>query len=121
MRNMSASKNDVSVTNLPAFPNTAHWTGHMTNGLGTSYGPEPKAFLTATSEEILLSGTVGTFRIPRVAVTKVGRGNLYPWFFGGVRIHHVMPGLPEELQFNALGTRRRELLKRLAELGYPIV
>lgn len=102
---------------------TAHalvrWEGHMSDGVGTTYGAEPTAVLEAEAEELLLSGGRGTFRVPRTAITRITRGSFYPWFFGGIRIHHRAPGLPEHLLFKPMTARSREILGQLQSLGYP--
>jgi hypothetical protein len=75
--------------------------------------------LTATTHELVLSGTRGTFRVPRSAVTRLGRGNFYPWLFSAMRIHHSVAGLPKSLQFKPQPGHWREVLARLQALGYP--
>lgn len=110
----------VSVTTTaPAAPDF-RWEGQMGNGLGATYGLPPAAFLAANAEALVVSGPLGTFRLPRTAVTKLGRGGMYPWFFGGIRIHHRDPKCPEELQFKPLGAHRRDVLSHLRGLGYPV-
>lgn len=91
----------------------------MSDGVGSTFGVEPLAHLTADGEHLVLAGTRGNFRIPRAAVTKLGRGGFYPWFFGGIRIHHNLATLPEELVFKPMGARERDILAHLAGLGYP--
>ena len=95
------------------------WDGHMADDVGATFGVEPLASLTATRDEIVVSGTRGTYHIPRRAVTKIGRGKMYPWFFAGIRIHHTMEAVPRELQFKPLDSHWREVRRRLGELGYP--
>lgn len=95
------------------------WQGHMADNVGATYGPEPLATLVATTAALVLSGTRGTFRLPRTAVRKLGRGKMYPWLFSAVRIHHDMPDYPTELQFKPLGARPQAVLAQLRELGYP--
>lgn len=95
------------------------WPGQMADDVASTYGPEPLATLTATSSELVLSGTRGTFRIPRSAVTRLGRGGMYPWFFSALRIHHSVAGLPANLQFKPQPGRWRDVLARLKALGYP--
>lgn len=92
----------------------------MADDVGSTYGPEPLASLTATAELLILHGTRGTFRVPRTAVTKLGRGRMYPWFFKGLRIHHRATGLPRDLQFQPLGKHWREVQSELKGLGYPV-
>ncbi len=46
----------------------------MSDGVGATYGPKPLAFLSANSDELLLSGNRGTFRLPRASFLKLGRG-----------------------------------------------
>jgi hypothetical protein len=91
----------------------------MADDVGGTYGPEPLAFLSATSEELVLAGTRGNFRVPRTSITKIGRGKMYPWFFSGVRIHHTVGTLPRDLQFKPLGEHWRQVMQALRELGYP--
>jgi hypothetical protein len=116
------------MTNLPISPvespakldaPTCRWEGQITNGLGTTYG-FPAATLCADSTELVLTGTIGTFRLPRASVQKVGRAKLYPWFFAGIRFHHNNPGCPEELQFTPLGLSSRAVIAQLQILGYPV-
>jgi hypothetical protein len=93
--------------------------GHMSDGIGATYGAEPCAVLTATADELWLKGNLGDFRIPRSAVVKLGRGQLYPWFFRGVRIRHSIAAFPPDLQFKPMAGRSREILAQLAALGFP--
>lgn len=95
------------------------WPGHMADDIANTYGPEPLASLTATAEHLVLSGTRGTFRVPRSAVTRLGRGKMYPWFFSALRIHHSVAGYPEALQFKPQPGHWRDVLARLKSLGYP--
>jgi hypothetical protein len=118
-RNMSTSSTQTFDRTLPLAAGEFRWNGHMSNGVGTTFGPEPMASLTATSDTLVLSSNLGVFRIPRAAVSKIRRSNLYPWLFAGVRIHHSVPTLPDELQFKPLETHRRVVLQQLATLGYP--
>jgi hypothetical protein len=123
-----AAENNMKATQVPAPAlssnhNNAHeskWHGHMADDVGATYGHEPMATLTATGDALLLSGTRGTFRIPRAAVTKLGRGNMYPWLFSAVRIHHTVAGYPTNLQFKPLGMRPRDVRAHLRTLGYPV-
>jgi hypothetical protein len=107
---------------LPHEPNPAddRWEGHMCDGVGSTYGPKPTAFLYANSDEILLTGSRGAFRLLRSSISKIGRGKLYPWMFGGITIRHNVASFPKELQFQAMGVRSREILNRLRELGFPM-
>ena len=100
-------------------PGILRWEGHMSDGVGTTYGGEPLAFLEAGPKEIHLSGTRGTFRVPRTAIQKIVRGGFYPWFFGGIRIRHNVPGFPEFLLFKSMTASSREILGQLQGLGYP--
>jgi hypothetical protein len=108
-------------TDLPTSATPLSWPGHMADDVAATYGPEPLANLTATAEGLSLSSTRGNFHLPRTAVTKLGRGNFYPWFFAAVRIHHTVRGLPRNLQFKPLGLSPAELRAVLHELGYPVV
>jgi hypothetical protein len=92
----------------------------MSDGVGSTFGVEPTAFLSTDSDHLVLSGNRGTFRLPRAAVLKLGRGGFYPWFFGGVRIRHNVASFPEELVFKPIGTRERDILGRLRAMGYPV-
>lgn len=92
----------------------------MADDIGATYGPEPLAFLDATAGGLHLCGNRGSYRVARDAVVKIGRGNLYPWCFSSVRIHHRLPQFPRELQFKPLDARPREVLDRLRALGYPV-
>jgi hypothetical protein len=96
------------------------WPGHMADDVAATYGQEPLANLTATPECLNLSSTRGNFRVPRAAVTKLGRGNFYPWFFSAIRIHHTVAGAPRSLQFKPIGLKPREVMTKLGELGYPV-
>jgi hypothetical protein len=117
---MNASRQIESTLSEPVTrPGEQRWSGHMADDVAATYGPEPLASLVATSSELVLAGSRGTYRIPRTAVTKVGRGRLYPWFFAGLRIHHNAPGLPGELQFKPMDTHRDEVKSSLRGLGYP--
>lgn len=91
----------------------------MADDVGSTYGPDPLAFLSATADEILLCGNRGSFRLPRAALRGIGRGGFYPWFFRAVRLQHAVAGYPRELQFKPLGVAPREVLERLRALGYP--
>lgn len=107
----------------PARPTAAatdQWTGHVSDDVGATSGPLPKASLTATAQELVVVCPRETYRVPRTAVVRIGRGNLYPWFFAGLRIHHNVPGLTKELQFKPMGRPTRELVQRLRVLGYPV-
>jgi len=92
----------------------------MCDGVAATYGPTPLAFLSASFDELHLSGTRGNFRLPRSAIRKLGRGKFYPWLFSAVRIHHEVRNYPEELQFKPMGIHSREVLAKLKELGYPV-
>lgn len=109
---------DTLRQSLPA--DAERWDGHMSDDVGATYGVEPLAFLSATAKELMLCGNRGTFRFPRTAVRKLGRGKMYPWLFSAVRIHHDVPSYPRDLQFKPMGVRPRDVLDRLEELGYPV-
>lgn len=91
----------------------------MADHIGATYGPEPLAFLAASESELLLSGNRGTFRFPRAAVAKLGRGGLYPWCFSSIRIWHSVTAYPAELQFKPLDAATKAVLSQLKSLGYP--
>jgi hypothetical protein len=106
---------------LPSLSaNETRWLGHMADDIASTYGPEPLAFLMASPDALVLSGTRGTFRLPRAAVTKLGRGKMYPWFFSALRIHHAVSSYPSALQFKPLGAHWREVQAKLKSLGYPV-
>ena len=113
-----AQKETESVAGIPNSTDS-RWEGHMSDGVGATYGPKPLAFLNANSDELLLSGNRGTFRLPRASVLKLGRGSMYPWCFGGIRIRHNISNFPADLQFKPMGARSRDILDRLRALGYP--
>jgi len=104
----------------PPATGELRWPGHMADDVGSTYGPEPLASLTATSSELVLQGTRGTYRIPRTAVIKLGRGKMYPWFFKALRIRHRAAGVPADLQFQPLNLPWREVQAQLKSLGYPV-
>ena len=116
---MASNQKETAIAQPAAKPVALRWDGHMSDGVGATYGTEPMAFLSAEPEALLLCGTRGTFKIPRTAVVKLGRGGFYPWFFKGIRIRHSLANLPSELVFRPLGTQERDILSRLRELGYP--
>jgi hypothetical protein len=95
------------------------WQGHMTNGIGTSYGAEPAATLTVTPDQIRVEGPLGDFILPKTSVVRITRGRLYPWMFGGLRFVHNMGDVPDELQFKPSETSSKSILERLRALGYP--
>jgi len=111
---------EIDPTVSPATePGLQRWEGHMSDDVGATFGIEPMAYLSANRDEIVISGTRGTHRLPRAAITKIGRGKLYPWFFVGIRIRHTLTTVPSELQFKPMGVERVEVLRALRELGYP--
>lgn len=95
------------------------WHGHMADDVGATDGREPMATLEATAAELVLSGNRGTFRLRRDEVTKIGRGGLYPWLFGALRIRHGVARLPSELQFKPLDATVPAVRIALKSLGYP--
>lgn len=96
------------------------WEGHMADDVAATDGPEPMALLLATSDYLYLTSMRGNFKLPRAAVTKIGRGKFYPWFFSAVRFHHTVQGFPRDLQFKPLRAKRTEVLAQLRALGYPV-
>ena len=96
------------------------WAGHMADDISATDGPEPMAKLSATTEALELMSTRGNFRVPRSAITKLGRGKFYPWFFAAIRIHHSASGVPRTLQFKPLGLKPRDVFEKLRSLGYPV-
>jgi len=69
---------------------------------------------------MVLSGNLGTYRLPKASIRRIGRAGMYPWFFRGLRIRHVIASLPSELQFRPLGATTRDVLDQLRGLGYPV-
>lgn len=92
----------------------------MADDVSATDGPEPMALLIATSDSLFLSSTRGNFKIPRNAVTKIGKGKFYPWFFSAVRIHHSVREVPATLQFKLLRVKPAEVMVALRSLGYPV-
>lgn len=97
----------------------SRWEGHISNGVGSTTGTD-LAFLSADANELVLSGTIGTYTLPRASVIKIGRGRMYPWLFAGISFRHQDPKCPEELQFKPVGLPAREIIARLRTLGYPV-
>jgi hypothetical protein len=91
----------------------------MADDVAGTYGTEPMAFLSATADEIILSGSRGNFRIPRANITRIGRGKLYPWLFKAVRLHHSVTNFPRDLQFKPIDGNWRQVKQSLQALGYP--
>ncbi|MFT3781503.1 MAG: hypothetical protein QM790_05745 [Nibricoccus sp.] len=114
----TSTKSITVVTSAQPSNSQYRWDGHMANDSANTVGPDPKAQLSASSNEICLQGTLGEFRIPKSAVKKITRGGLYPWVFMCIRIHHTLSNYPAHLQFKASGASSREVLDRLKSLGY---
>lgn len=91
----------------------------MSDGSTATHGHAALATLTASANELIVSGQLGTFRIPRAAVTRIGRGKWYPWLFAGIVIYHKVPGCASALPSSAIGTLARGLRQKLADFGYP--
>lgn len=92
----------------------------MADDIAATFGPEPLATLMVTAEGLSLTSTRGNFRLPKSAITKLGKGKFYPWFFSAVRIHHTIANFPRDLQFKPFGLKPRDLLEQLRTLGYPV-
>lgn len=92
----------------------------MADDIAATHGPEPLATLTVTADGLNLASTRGNFHLPKAAITKLGKGNFYPWFFSAVRIHHTIAGFPRDLQFKPLRLKPRDVLEHLRTLGYPV-
>lgn len=105
---------------LAADPTALTWQGHMSDDVAATDGPKPMAMLIATSHELVLSGTRGTYRFPRNEVLGIGRGSFYPWFFGAIRLRHKVPKFPRSLQFKPMDGAWRAVRDGLRDLGYPI-
>lgn len=108
---------NVPTQAAPESPLT--WEGHMCDDVGATGGVKPLAALSATRNELVVSGTRGTHRIPASAVTRIGRGGVYPWLFRAIRIHHNQPGCPD-LQFKPTAAKVPEVLAALERLGYRV-
>jgi hypothetical protein len=117
---MNSSGNEPKLPSTPTLANHDRWEGHTSDGIGAMFGATPMAFLSAEADELVLAGTRGTFRLPRGAVVKVGRGGFYPWCFGGIRIRHTIARYPDELDFKPLGAKESAVLRRLRELGFGL-
>jgi hypothetical protein len=118
VKNVNKS-NSHSPTDVFNAATAVTWQGHTTNGVGTTYGAEPMATLTATPDQISVECPLGDFTLPKGSVIRITRGRLYPWMFGGLRFVHNMGGVPDELQFKPSETSSKSILERLRELGYP--
>lgn len=94
------------------------WPGHMADLVGATYGPTPMASMTVTADELLVKGTLGTFRLDKGSVRKVGSGRMYPWFFRAVRIRGTCGNQDVDIQFKPLSVTHRAILQRLRALGY---
>lgn len=114
-------RQDLSRYTEASATNAEHkWEGHMADDIAATDGPVPMALLIATSDSLFLGSTRGNFKIPRSAVTKLGRGKFYPWFFSAVRIHHSVPGFPRALQFKPMHVKPAEVMNALRTLGYSV-
>lgn len=107
-------------TEASARPDETKWEGHMADDVAATSGLDPMALLRATSDYLHLTSTRGDFKVPRTAITKIGRGKFYPWMFSAVRIHHTSPGLPRELQFKPMRAKVADVFGQLRTLGYPV-
>jgi hypothetical protein len=116
---IAASEKDPIHPQATGGEGESKWPGQMADDVGNTYGPEPLATLTATSTELIISGTRGTFRVPRASVTGLCRGKMYPWFFSALRIKHTVASYPIDLQSKPEPGRWRDVLARLKVLGYP--
>lgn len=116
---MTTSLNTPTETSTGTEVSICRWEGSLSNGIGATTGL-PQAFLSADPNELVLSGTLGTYHLPRASVVKVGRGMMYPWFFAGIRFHHSILKFPNELQFKSSEVSSREILNRLRSMGYPV-
>lgn len=92
----------------------------MADDVAATDGPKAMAMLIATPQELVLSGTRGTYRFARSEVLCIGRGGFYPWFFGAIRLRHKVPKFPRGLQFKPMDGRWRVVRDRLREMGYPV-
>lgn len=113
------SKDPSTVQTAPT-PNPIQWPGHICTDRAATSGQTPHATLTASAEALDLKSTLGDFHLPRTAVTQVHRGQLYPWFFAGIRIRHTLKGASKRLQFVPDAARSRDVLAALKTLGYPV-
>lgn len=104
---------------LAAAGESVQWEGEIYDGVRSTYGSTPTAFLRATADELFLSGHRGEFHLPRAQVWKIARGEFYPWLFCAVQIHHGIAAYPNELQFKPAHATPHDVLARLHALGYP--
>ena len=118
-RVMNNTKESGPIVSPTVEPGTYRWDGHMSDDVGATFGVQPMAYLSATRDEIVISGSRGTHRVPRTAITKISRGKMYPWFFAGIRVRHTLSAVPAELQFKPMGVHWRDVLRALRELGFP--
>lgn len=115
----SQSPQAVGTTAPTADSGRVQWSGHLCVDDVATTGPDPKATLTASREQLQLQGTLGTFTLTPDTVTCIKRAGIYPWIWAGIRIHHPVPGLPVRLAFCPMGVRSRHLLASLKALGFP--
>lgn len=92
----------------------------MADDVAATDGPKPLAMLIAAPQELVLSGTRGTYRFARGDVLAVGRGSFYPWFFEAIRLRHGVAKFPRTLQFKPMDGKWRAVRDRLQEMGYPV-
>ena len=118
MKNLEVLESENRPSNSPEW--TVKWEGHMCDDVGATGGVEPLAFLSATRDELLLSGTRGTHRFPAASVTRVGRGGFYPWLFRSIRIRHSSRTSCKDLQFKPTSAAVPDILAALERLGYRV-
>lgn len=105
---------------IAAVEESVQWEGEIYDGVRSTYGSVPAAFLRATADEIFLAGNRGEFHLPRARVWKIGRGQFYPWLFCAIQIHHGVGEYPNELQFKPAHATPHAVLAHLDALGYPV-
>lgn len=121
---MNATENNSALsryTEASVTTEGSKWEGHMADDIASTDGPEPMALLVATADYLHLTSTRGNYKLPRNAVTKLGRGKFYPWLFSAVRIHHTVAGFPKDLQFKPGRVKPADVLAQLRTLGYPVL
>jgi hypothetical protein len=96
----------------------ASWRGHMADQVGATFGPDAVAQLSASSDELQLTGALGSFTLPKSTVKRISGGRMYPWFFRAVRIRATWKGTELDIQFKPMDASHRAVIQRLHQLGY---
>ncbi len=94
------------------------WHGHMADQVGATFGPDAVAQLTASPEDVQVTGALGSFTLEKSAIKSISGGRMYPWFFRAVRIRATWKGADLDIQFKPLDASHRSVIQRLHQLGY---